>query len=469
LNIDISKYRGKIISYIPYAHDPLYNRQSGQLEAIFSLLQKFNNDEIGLLLKIYGGKRKDDLAHFYPKNFVDAIDKYKIVEAIPILKGFVNKGYDLHIRIAALNSIANIKPDERYFNEVFERFKTSSDESYSLAEYANKYLIEKYSNPDAIRWRFEQLIKRIDPFERQMEIHKIAFEEKVLIKKEFAQPIYNLKDSSYLDRFINLLDKSLEIYRRGDEYREYARYLWEIIVTYFKNLKEDRSYHPLKELENYVLENSSRPGINWFKDKLRELKREYLNYIGKPQYFSECIKKYNRFKEQQYLEIATTRDLFEILQNIVENDLRQWVEDEGAYKFIINAKRPQEALIQKTIKTQFEYSLLRRGVRNSDIIREPQLLDDYRPDFLIYYGFIGPVFIEIKRLDNDEIQKPAERLKYSKKLKKYMEGTKSEYGIYLIFRIKEGKDLNDYIKKIRESLYEEKRISVIPLDCIKGK
>ena len=103
LNIDISKYRGKIISYIRYAHDPLYNRQSGQLEAIFSLLQKFNNDEIGLLLKIYGGKRKDDLAHFYPKNFVDAIDKYKIVEAIPILKGFVNKGYDLHIRRVKFN------------------------------------------------------------------------------------------------------------------------------------------------------------------------------------------------------------------------------------------------------------------------------------------------------------------------------------------------------------------------------
>jgi hypothetical protein len=266
-----------------------------------------------------------------------------------------------------------------------------------------------------------------------------------------------------------LLEQSLEIYKKGDKYREYARYLWEIIVTYFKNLKEDRAYRPLNELEKYVLENSSRPGMNWFKDKLRELKREYLNYIGKPQYFSECIKKYNRFKEQQYLEIATTRDLFEILQEIVESDLKKWVEDEGAYRFIQEAKGRQEDLIQKTIKTQFENSLLKRGVRNSDIIREPQLLDNYRPDFLIYYGFIGPVLLEIKRLDNPEIQNKSKRLKYSKKLKKYMEGTKSEFGIYLIFRIKEGMDLNDYIKKIRESLYEEKRISVIPLDCIKGK
>jgi hypothetical protein len=241
-----------------------------------------------------------------------------------------------------------------------------------------------------------------------------------------------------------------------------------LILTYFKNLKKNRSYHPLNKLEKYVLGNSSRPGINWFADKLRELKREYLNYIGKPQYFSECIKKYNRLKEQQYLEIATARDLLEIFQEVIENDLRKWVEDEGAYRFIREAEGKQEDLIQKTIKTQFENSLLKRGLRNSDIIREPQLLDDYRPDFLIYYGFIGPVFIEIKRLDNEEVKYESKRVKYSNKLKKYMKGTNSEFGIYLIFKIKEGNELDDYLKKVRESFGEYNRISVIGLDCIKG-
>jgi hypothetical protein len=460
-NIDLSKYKKKIIGFIPYA-------EGSQLEIIFSSLPKFSDEDINVLLRIYEGKRKDDLADFNPENIVKVIDKYKIVKAIPVLKRCVDKDYYLHVRKAALNSIANINPDEKYFNEVFEKFKTREDESYKLAEEANKHLIEKHSNSDAIRWRFEQLIKRIYPFEKKMEIHRITDEEKELSPKEFAQPLWNLKDTSYLDRFINLLDKSFEIYKKGAEYREYAQYMWEIIVTYFKNLKENRYYGPLNKLEDYVLRNSSRPGINWFADKLRELKREYLNYIGKSQYFSDCIKKYNWFKEQQYLEIAFTRDLFEILQEVIENDLRKWVEDEGAYRFIREAKGKQEDLIQKTIKTQFENSLLKRGLRNSDIIREPQLLDDYRPDFLIYYGFIGPVLIEIKRLDNAEVKYESRRLRYSKKLKKYMEGKNSDLGIYIIFKIKEGNDLDDYLKKVLESFGEYNRISVIGLDCIKG-
>jgi hypothetical protein len=360
-----------------------------------------------------------------------------------------------------------LNPDEIFFEEVFEKYKIIEDASRRLAEDANKYLIEIFSNSDAINWRFKQLIERNHPFQRRMEMHEVDAEEKELKKMGFAQPIRSLKDPSYLNSFIELLDKSFEIYQKGDKYSDYANYLWEVIAHYLVNLKENRNYRPLNQVEKFVMENSSRPGINWFAERLRKLKREYMNYIGKPKSFPECIKQYNRLKEWQYLDISNSRDLFEILKDVIENDLRKWIETEGAYRFIRDARGRQEDLIQKTLKTQLENSMLRRGLRDADFIREPQLLDAQRPDFLIYYGFIGPVLIEIKRLDNSEIQNESKRLSYGEKLKKYMEGFNVDFGIYLIVSIKEDDKLDDYLKLVRESFEEYTKMAVIGLDCTK--
>ena len=98
-----------------------------------------------------------------------------------------------------------------------------------------------------------------------------------------------------------------------------------------------------------------------------------------------------------------------VIQKIIDEDLREWVEFEGAYRFIEQSTGKQETMIQKTIKTQFENALLKRGFRNVGIIREPQLLDDIRPDFLISYGFVGKVIVEIKRVSNEQVTNRSKR------------------------------------------------------------
>lgn len=60
-------------------------------------------------------------------------------------------------------------------------------------------------------------------------------------------------------------------------------------------------------MESYIEKNSSKEGMNWFKYNLHKLRQEYLRYIGKPQDIAECIKIYNKLKETQYLDIATSR------------------------------------------------------------------------------------------------------------------------------------------------------------------
>ncbi len=462
LNIDISKYRQRIINYIPFAY-------TEHRKIIFSLVSNPTNKEIENLLKIYTQKRKDDLPKFMPDSFIEACEKYNIVKAIPILKRFVDETeFFIYTRRAALQAIANIQPDVNYFRQIFRKYSRKTDESHQLAEEANRFLIEKFSDDNAISWRLNQLVKRCFPFIEQHGVHTVSPQENELYYKGFASPIMNLKIPKYKEQFFRLLDKSFEIYTKGSEYWAYAQYLWQIVITYFNNLKVLKSYSHLKDLENYILQHSTQEGMNWFKYKLHTLRREYMRHIGKPQNFEECIKKYNRLKENQYLDIATSIDLVEVVKEAINEDLRKWVESEGAYKFIQEASRKQEDLIQKTLKTQFENSLLKRGFRKNEvnIRREEQLLDNQRTDFLISYGFIGPVLIEIKRVDNPEIRNEKKRWEYKNKLLKYIEGTNSVFGILLLVQINDKCSLKEYLSKVKEIYKDYKNIEVMELNCI---
>ena len=47
---------------------------------------------------------------------------------------------------------------------------------------------------------------------------------------------------------------------------------------------------------------------------------------------------------------------------------------------------------------------MKRGIRDCDIRREEQLLNDKRTDFVISYGFIGRVLIELKLCKNPQVK-----------------------------------------------------------------
>jgi len=463
LKINISKYRQRIINYIPFAWDE-------DLRAIFSLVSDPTDREIKSLLHIWKKKRDDDLQRFRPENLIKVSEQYGIVEAVPVLKKFVDEpAFLMQDRTSALRTIADIQPDEKYLKNIFTKFKGKKD-VHQLAEDSNKYLIEKFSNDKAINWRIKQIEKRCFPYSEQRRAHTVSHEESELHDKHFASPITKLKHSRYKDRFLLLLKKSLVIYKKGKGYYPYAQYLWDIIANYFYNLRETKSYSHLKDLERYIQKHSSEEGMNWFKFKLQKLRVEYIRYIGKPQNIAECIEKYNKLKEMQYLNIASSEDLFEQIKKVINEDLRRWVEDEGAYKFISYAKRKQEDLIQKTIKTQFENYLLKKGLRGNEVSirREEQLLDDKRTDFLISYGFIGPILIETKLLHRDEVIYDRARRKYKRTLLNYIKGTKSDFGLFLIFRINNEYSLKDYIPKVTEVYRNCGNVEVIGLDCIKN-
>ncbi|MDP8226946.1 MAG: hypothetical protein P9L89_04815 [Candidatus Celaenobacter polaris] len=470
LDLDIAKYRKRIINYVPFAY-------SEHLEAIFSLVKNVQPDEIKSLLAVY--KRKNsDLPRFMPRSFIQASEKYVIKEAVPILREFVAQNdFSIYDRISALKTSDFLNPDAAFLGKMFEQY---TEDQEKLAVAANELLIVNHKDEGAINWRFEELINRAFPFRESVGVHSVSPQEHELHDKEFAAPLMKLKHPHYEKQFLDVLGESFNIYEKED-HRPYAQHLWQIVCAYFDNLKEERSYKPLRNLEKFVEEHSSDEGINWFKYRLKELKRSYIIFIGKPTSVNECIQKYNTLKTQQYLEIATPFDLNEKVKDVIDTDLRRWVESEGAYSFIVvdkvfDAKKQNyEDFIQKTIKTQIEKAFLKRGLE-VNITREPQLLDDKRVDFLVSYGFIGPILIEVKLSKSKDLagsQKKLENKQSYKSLIKYMEGYNAPFGIFLVFDNKKrttiSEEWGNHFEKIRSAYQKIDNVTVLGLECISGK
>jgi len=471
LELDISSYRQKILNYIPFSYHDHY-------KAISFLIPNPTEEELNNILKLYQD-RNDDLIIFMPRNIIDFCRKHNIKRSIRILKYFVESDQiSLFDRKDALNSIAQINKEAKdYFQTIFNKYIVVGGKHQELANVANEILIIKFKDDNAIKWRFEELKSRAFPFQRAKGVHSVGFQEIEIDDKKFAQPLIQLKKLQYKDKFLRLLENSFDIMKKGKDYFAYASYLWEIVIEYFKNLKGLRSYKILEDLEVFIKEHAKQNRMNWFSYRFQQLKLEYIIYIGKPQNITDCIKKYNFFKEKIYLDISTPRDLLDLVKKIINEDLKKWVEDEGAYKFIEKYKPEKgqkferEDLIQKTIKTQFENGLLKAGLRKEEIHiqRESQLLDDKRTDFLISYGFIGPILIEIKLTKNNEITDKVKREKYKRKLIQYIKGTNSHYGIFIIFQTESNNSLEKYLPILQQLYKTEKHIEVAGLNCIKCK
>lgn len=457
--IDISQYRQKILNFIPFAYND-------GIDTVFKLIINPTKQELQNVVDLYQQK-EDDLKLFMPSNLIDIVKRYKIQAAIPLLEFFINTEYiSLSNKQEALFVLSNFK-DKAYFAGIFD-----TNAELKLKEAANEILIRNFKDDEAIDWRFNELKNGSFEDRRISGVYSVDQNTIELSDKRFAKPLMELKDIKYKEKFLKLLEESFEIRKQGENYYSYTSYLWEIAIEYFGNLKETRNLNILRDVEKFMEKHSAEEGINWLKHLYQKLKSDYALYIGKPQNIAECIKQYNFFQQIRYVDIATQYDLIELIKSIVDNDLRRWVEQEGAYKLleikpVKGHSFRKEDLIQKTIKTQFENALLKAGFRKEDlnIQRESQLLDDKKADFLISYGFLSPVLIELKLLSNSEITNASQREKYKQKLIQYIEGSNADFGFFIVFQVDQNNTVKKYLPKLQELYKDDKNIEVLALNC----
>jgi hypothetical protein len=461
LKIELTEFRQKIIDFIPFAyHD--------DLEAIFELVADATEAEMKLVLEVYE-KAKSDLWRHQPLSFVNSVERYRIVGAVPVLKSFVYENkFDKFCRVKSLTVLDSLFPDQVFLQDVFNTFRESSDPTErALTEETNRLLITSHSLPEAIAWRFAEIIKRAAPFVESMDIHIIEGLEEEIRHKSFAQPLMKLASYNLEDKFLKLIDKSLDLWEKGSGFQAYAQYLWEIAFAYFDNRRSEGSYSPLQTLQRRIDSLSHKEGANWLATRMLELRRSYLTHLGKPQNIGGAIGRYNEARIRQDRKIHNSADLFTNLLDAFDRDIRKWIEGEGAYAIITaekiykSRKQEYEKLVQKTIKAQIENILLKRGFQ-VEVLREPELYDEKRIDFLVRYGFAGPVIVEIKLTSNNDIRgRKIEKSPSYKSMRRYMDGFGAAYGMFLVLDNTNAKNIPD-IKRAFETI---PAVSVLVFEC----
>ena len=465
LKIDVRPYRQQILNFIPFSH-------SEELRVIFDIIKDVKASEMQAVLGVYR-KRRSDLWRHLPSSFIDAVEQYHVAEAAPILKEFVTEpAFDSFVRHRALSVLDSIAPDPAFLEEIFERYNTVADENQqSLANVANGLLIASHTNAAAIRWRLKEVAVRVAAPSRPPGHARISRTvsdlENETFGKTFAKPLMELKERGFEADFLDLLGEAIRIWGGGNEFRAYAQYLWEIVSSYFDNLKDCRSYLPLRQLEAKIAKIKDEDGANWLAARMVRVRQSYLAYLGKPRNVSEAVKKYNEVRSFDDKKIRNSDELFRHLQDALATDLRRWIEGEGAYSLILgkkvfsSKKQEYEKLVQKTLKAHLETIFLRRGLQ-VDIGREPQLYDEKRADFVIRYGFVGPIVLEVKLTSNTDLK--AKRMQASasySSMQRYMQGYGASHGIFLVVDNVGAKNL----PKVTETFQQIPNVWVQAVDC----
>jgi len=462
-NWDLSHVQQNILNCIPFAY---YQ----ELELIFDNIIDVGSLNIEPIMEVYTSRQQDDLQRFRRESFIKACERYNLTSAIPILDKFIDDGeMEIQDRRLALEVCIKLKHDQEKLKVYFGKWR-DEPQNIQLAEMANKLLIELFGDSNAIKWRIQEIKNRavkVTTHEHGA-ARAISKDESELHHKYFAAPLLNISDAKYIDQYRELLWDSFEKAKEHNEYGTYVSYVWDIVCTYFSNLTVHRKYDPILKLEKDIYEKTGEEGTNWFKYRIQKLKREYSSYISKPDDILTCIQKYNKIVSSMYLFLKDHQGLISFIKDAIEKDLKRFVEEEGYYRQIEKAQGYQEDLIQTTLKTQIENIFLKNGIRNSDIIREPQLLDSKRPDFRISYGFLGPVLIELKTTSNKEIKEKKKRDAYKTKLQQYVNGFDAIHAYFLILQVSKEHPISKF-KPALVKLYEDcDKISVLDLNCIKG-
>jgi hypothetical protein len=240
-----------------------------------------------------------------------------------------------------------------------------------------------------------------------------------------------LTDASCIEEYLALVNRGIQLWGRGSEFYAYAEYLWDIALAYFENLKEMGSYAPLERLESRLANARDDAGANWLATRFVELRRRYLRHLG-PQNIADAVQKYNEVRQYSPKRISNAEDLFHHIREVLRSDVKRYIEGEGGHHFLSRATGDREDFVQKALKAQIENILGKRGFW-VDVTREPQLLDDRRVDFLVRYGFVGPVLIELKLTSNRDLKRePLDETRSFANMRQYMEGFSAPYGIFLV-------------------------------------
>jgi len=281
---DISKYRQNIINFIPYAFS---DDMSLILELIPTAMDKELSDVNQILLD-----KKQDVRYLIPSSYIYTVGQYLkkgciIPGVAKVLRSFIDdEEISIYDRVSALENYESflISKDKTWLTKIHNNF-LKDEAKRDLSYLANELLIRVYLDQKSIDWRFNE-VRKPKPFEGYPPLvaHSVGPTEHEFHSMGFAKPLIELKDSKYLPLFIELLDYSFTIQSQHTDdksYWEYTNYLWRIIIGYLENLSSKGSFRSLLSIEKWAKSHNQIESSNWFISRLHQLRKDYINYLGK--------------------------------------------------------------------------------------------------------------------------------------------------------------------------------------------
>ncbi len=453
------RIRSNLVGFIPFA-------ESEACKVILELLGQVRPDDLTYLIGVYGSD--SERKYFRAINFINVAKQAQSPVCHEVLKAFVKEqrfhNYD---RREALKCLVDIGVNCEYLIQVFKQNLGNND---ALAEAANAYLIEKYRDPEAVRWRLAQIGSRAASFQEPVGGHAVGPLEHELHSHEFAQPLMTLADRAWVDDYVKLLDFSIDLLeRRGKTYWAYAEYIWIIVVNYITNLKHEGDYEPVRRIEAFVEKNSLREGVNWLGNRLKTVQAEYRRHIGVPRTIADCIRLYNAVKAKQYDLIGSQRELRGLVRQVLDKQLREWIETEGARDLFYTGDQDPvpEPKISKVIAVKLEHELEKYGIT---VCRERHKWDDKRVDFYLSFGFSPSIrmVIEVKKSDNELGPKlDLSRTRSFISFQEYMVGFKADCGFFLVINVdRNGKSWQALIHNTKKHYETIRDVEVIGINAL---
>ena len=177
----------------------------------------------------------------------------------------------------------------------------------------------------------------------------------------------------------------------------------------------------------------------------------------------KAIKRYNKCIEESHLSIRNDGDLRRYFTQIYCK-VQKEIQDQGIYTLV----RPDaltEDFIQRELKNTIINKCCQMGLEIIRVDREVTLQDNKRTDLLIRYGLCKPIMVELKLLQNNEIQQDNKRHEYKEKFIQYINATNPCLSVFWVFDVhREGGDRSKF-EKLKEEYRDLPHTLVLLTDC----
>lgn len=427
---EFPQYKDKLLAYFPYMH--FHEKKS-----LFASLQLTAYDQ-QKILEAYKNTATD-AAQYQADDFIEFVEDSRNIAAAETLRRFVLEA-DVRedTREYALRTVENIEPSEEFLLKVRHHFGAgSSSKNESMLRAVDNLLITNHADASAISRRFKQIKNAAFDCPPRPEgvSYSVSDIESELHDKKFAKPLMGLHEDKYLNDFLDLLDYSFEIKHKGSGWVQYAQYLWEITTQYFENtvnrhgnggvvaaIRRVVDAYPVSVTANYLR-------------YLNVIQAKLLDRAGSKKPYINAINIVNTMNSTDTLTITSEIELLYTVKDMV-SELGRWVSQEGEKL----ADKGEEVEVQKLLSLQFENILVKKYGSNNvrmHIDRETQAIDGTRTDFYVYFGFYGPIIIELKLSSHSDLSGGMTSKTSFRSMGKYMKEFNASYGLLLIYRTKD--------------------------------